>query len=387
MSTVEPIQASQAALKPDEQGYSVMNNAPPIGDRHKPGYVYTSPEVYEMEKEKIFRTDWFNVGRVEEIEKPGDYLTFRIADEPILVASTKDGQIAAMSNVCAHRGVEVAFGQGNTKLFSCPYHGWVYDLDGRLKNAQHLEKALGFDARNCRLPPLKVDTWAGFIFVTLNPNPRPLQEFLSNCPEIYAPYQMHRLRMALKIPVELNVNWKLLNENLTDIYHVAVLHSQSFGPHQPLSSYRFQTFEGGYHGWFLGGTLTPDGKSRFGPMPWLPEELHKGGYSTHIPPNMAFFPRFDYVSYTTIWPIEVDKCIAWTYFLYPQEYFSQPDFMDKVSVYSEFYKLFFQEDLQMIHSLQKGLKSKFYGRGPMSPFEVGVLSTIKHNIEGVVTTE
>lgn len=369
---------------PAKLGYSVIKEAPPIDKRHKSGRVYTSPEVYELEKEKIFRRDWFNVGRVEEIEKPGDYLTFRIADEPILVVRTKDNQIKAMSNVCAHRGVEVAFGAGNAKFFSCPYHGWVYELDGRLKSAQHLEKTQNFDRHNCRLPPLHVDTWGGFIFVTLNPDPKPLLQQLGNVPQIYAPYQLERLRMAMKFPTQLNVNWKLLNENLTDIYHIAVLHAATFGPYQPLEGYRFEVTEGGYHGRFVGGTLTPTGKSLFGgPMPWLPESLHSGGYSSHIPPNMAFFPRFDYVSYSTVWPIEVDKCIGWSYMLFPAEYFSQSDFQEKAKVYAAFYKAFLDEDLEMIHSLQKGLKSQAYGRGPMSPFEAGVLSTIRNNIERV----
>jgi phenylpropionate dioxygenase-like ring-hydroxylating dioxygenase large terminal subunit len=369
---------------PAQLGYSVINDAPSIDHRHKSGHVYTSAEAYEVEKEKIFRTDWFNIGRVEEVEKPGDYMTFRIADEPIVVVRTKEGEIMAMSNVCAHRGVEIAFGAGNTKLFSCPYHGWVYELDGRLKNAQHLEKTENFDKSNCRLPQLKVETWGGFIFVTLNKNPKPLMEQLGNVEEVYGPYQLDKLRMAMKFPTHLNVNWKLLNENLTDIYHIAVLHASTFGPYQPLEGYRFEVTDGGYHGRFLGGTLTPDGKSLFGgPLPWLPESLHSGGFSSHIPPNIAFFPRFDYVSYTSVWPIEVDQCVGWSYMLFPEEYFAQPDFAEKAKVYADFYQAFLDEDLEMIHSLQKGLKSQAYGRGPMSPFEAGVLSTIKHNIEDV----
>ena len=97
----EKVASADMSYDPAKRGYSVINEAPPIGERHKSGHVYTSPEVYELEKEKIFRHDWFNVGRVEEIEKPGDFLTFRIADEPILVVRTKDNQIKAMSNVCA----------------------------------------------------------------------------------------------------------------------------------------------------------------------------------------------------------------------------------------------------------------------------------------------
>jgi phenylpropionate dioxygenase-like ring-hydroxylating dioxygenase large terminal subunit len=370
---------------PAQVGYSVINEAPPLVDRHRKGEHYTSPAIYELEKEKIFYHDWLNIGRVEEIEKPGDFLTTRIADEPVIVVRTQDNQIVAMSNVCAHRGVEVAFGEGNQKFFTCPYHGWVYDLDGKLKDAQYLETS-GFDTKNCRLPQLKVDTWGGFIFVTLNPNPKPLLEFLGDVPKMYEPYQLDRLRMAMKFPMELNVNWKLVNENLTDIYHIAVLHASTFGPYQPLSGYRFAVTDGGYHGRFTGGTLTPDGQSRFGgPMPWLPEALHSGGYSSHIPPNMAFFPRFDYVSYTTTWPIEVDKCVGWSYMLFPEEYFEQPDFMEKAQIYADFYQAFLSEDTDMILSLQKGLKSRYYGQGPMSPFEAGVRSTIKHAIDDVVS--
>jgi Rieske 2Fe-2S family protein len=377
---------AKIGYNPDTLGYSVINEAPRITDHHKPGYFYTSNEAYEVEKEKIFYRDWLNVARIEEIANPGDYITLRVADEPVVIARQKDMSIAAMANVCAHRGTEVAIGAGNAKFFTCPYHGWVYNIDGRLQDAQHLEKS-DFVPKHCRLPQLKVDTWGGFVFVTLNPDPKPLLEALKelgDIPGIYEPYQLQRLRLAIKFSTELPVNWKLVNENLTDVYHIAVLHANTFGPYQPLSEYRYVITDGGYHGRFKGGTLTPDGKSRFGgPMPWLPENLHSGGFSSHIPPNMAFFPRFDYVSYSTTWPLTVDSCIAWHYMLFPAEYFQQPDFMEKAQVYADFYQAFLAEDTDMIRSLQRGLKSRFYGRGPMSPFEGSVRSTIKHSIDDI----
>jgi Ring hydroxylating alpha subunit (catalytic domain) len=165
---------------------------------------------------------------------------------------------------------------------------------------------------------------------------------------------------------------------------VAVLHSNTFGPHQPLSAYRYFVTDGGYHGRFKGGTLTPDGKSQFGgPMPWLPESLHSGGFSSHIAPNFSFFPRFDYVSYSTTWPLGVERCVAWNYLLFPAEYFAHADFWEKVKVYVDFYKAFLEEDTDMIQSLQNGLKSRYYGCGPMSPFEEGVRRTINHNIDNI----
>ena len=362
----------------------MLKGAPELETRHKPGHVYTSPEVYELEKERIFKTDWLNVCRADEIPEVGDYLTLRIADEPVLVVRAERGELVALANVCAHRGVAVASGEGHTRRFACPYHGWVYGLDGRLEHAAHLEKNSSFDVTRCRLPRLHLDTWGGFVFVTLNPNPKPLLEVLGDAPDIYAPYRLEDLRMAHKFPCELAVNWKLLNENLCDIYHLAVLHNATVGPLQPKDAYRFEITDGGYHGRFHGGTLTSDGKSRVGgPIPWLPEELHDGGFSSHIPPNMGFFPRFDCVGYTTTWPIEVDRCVGWNYLLFPADYFERPGFMEAAQEYADFFQAVLNEDIEMMDALQKGLKSDYYARGPLSPFEAGVASLIKHNIDDI----
>ena len=139
--------------------------------RHLPGYVYTSPEILALEKEKIFMRDWLCMGRVEEIENPGDYMTFRVLGEPLIIARNEKGEINAFANVCRHRGVEVASGSGNLKEFSCPYHGWTYDLEGRLVGAPYMKEAEGFDPKSCRLSPLKCDTWAGWIFVNFDSEP------------------------------------------------------------------------------------------------------------------------------------------------------------------------------------------------------------------------
>ena len=94
------------------------------------------------------------MGRVEELEKPGDYLALRIVDEPVVVCRDQTGQLNAFSNVCAHRGTEVVSGSGNKQSFSCPYHGWTYDLTGKLLNAPYIEDVEGFRADRpvaCRL--------------------------------------------------------------------------------------------------------------------------------------------------------------------------------------------------------------------------------------------
>ena len=94
--------------------------------------------------------------------------------EPMLIVRDEDGSVHAMSNVCRHRGVEVASGSGNVSEFSCPYHGWTYDLAGKLVGAPYMKEAEGFNPSSCRLKPLRVGIWAGWIFVTFNDEAPPL---------------------------------------------------------------------------------------------------------------------------------------------------------------------------------------------------------------------
>ena len=103
--------------------------------RHLPGYMYTSEEIYALEKQKIFLQDWLCIGRAEEVADPGDYMTFRLMNEPFIVARASDGTINAFANRCAHRGLVVAKGDGNANGFTCSYHGWSYDLEGKLRGA------------------------------------------------------------------------------------------------------------------------------------------------------------------------------------------------------------------------------------------------------------
>src|SRR3546814_6765223 len=94
-------------------------------------------------------SDWSSdVCSSDLIEKPGDYMTLRLVGEPVIISRTRDGRISASYNMCVHRGVEVAEGRGNTRAFKCPYHGWIYDLEGKLTGAAHMTDSAGFDFSN-----------------------------------------------------------------------------------------------------------------------------------------------------------------------------------------------------------------------------------------------
>ena len=180
--------------------------------RHLPGYVYDSPEVFALEKEKIFLKDWLALARVEEIEQPGDYMTFRVLGEPVVVCRDRDGAINAFANVCAHRGVEVAAGSGNTSEFSCPYHGWLYDLQGKLIGAPYMKEAEGFDPASCRLKPLRSGTWAGWVFVNFDDAAMPLERHVAFFEEAFGFFRMQDCRLGSKHTTDVDCNWKFVNE-------------------------------------------------------------------------------------------------------------------------------------------------------------------------------
>ncbi len=104
--------------------------------RAMPPSVYTSEEFLKSELESVFSRDWVCVGRASALSKPGDYLTYELAGEPIIVLRDASGQLRAMSNVCRHRMSTMLEGCGNKRAIVCPYHGWSYNLDGSLRAAR-----------------------------------------------------------------------------------------------------------------------------------------------------------------------------------------------------------------------------------------------------------
>ena len=147
--------------------------------RHLPGQYYTSQGVYEMEVEKLFMKDWLMVARVEEFTEPGDYMTTEIVGEPIIVCLNNACELRAFANVCKHRGAAVAAGSGNAASFNCPFHGWIYDLDGKLVTPSQPRGLPQFDAKNCQLSLIRLETWGGCVFVNFDSECSSLADYMA----------------------------------------------------------------------------------------------------------------------------------------------------------------------------------------------------------------
>ena len=144
-----------------------------------PPGVYSSPEFLEQELKHVFARDWVTVGRASALAKPGDYLTYELAGQPIFVSRDNDGHLRAMSNVCLHRMSTLLEGSGNKRSIVCPYHAWTYNLDGTLRAAPAMTLNTDFCKESYKLPQIRCEEWLGWIMVTLNADAPPVSERLA----------------------------------------------------------------------------------------------------------------------------------------------------------------------------------------------------------------
>jgi phenylpropionate dioxygenase-like ring-hydroxylating dioxygenase large terminal subunit len=198
-----------------------------------PARFYTDRDLFLVERERIFAKEWISVGRVEDVEAPGDFLTFDVAGEPVVVVHGNDGALRAFPNVCRHRNTTIVEGSGNVKALQCPYHLWTYRLDGTLARAPGMQGTEGFDVGDVCLPALSVETWQGWVFVNLDPHAEPLAPRLAGLDEICAPYDLESMRRVGALDYPAAWNWKLIVENFSESYHHPGVHPSTLEPNFP----------------------------------------------------------------------------------------------------------------------------------------------------------
>jgi choline monooxygenase len=193
-----------------------------------PSAWYFDPEIYAAECRHVFGGSWVVAGRTDQVAAPGSFVTAEVAGEPVLVVRDGQGVLRAFYNVCRHRAAQVInepCGQA-TKL-RCRYHGWTYDLTGRLRGTPEFDGVADFCKEEQGLTPLAVDTWGPLVFVHAPPMDRvqPLAEFLAPLPEHTAALGLDALRFAERREYELACNWKVFVDNYQDGgYHVNTVH-------------------------------------------------------------------------------------------------------------------------------------------------------------------
>jgi len=197
--------------------------------RAMPKSVYTSPDFLALEQSHIFARDWLCAGRAEALPDPGDYLTMKIAGEPVIILRDRDGNLRGMSNVCRHRMSILLEGRGNVRSIVCPYHAWTYNLDGTLRGAPAMTLNQSFCKDQIALPRIRVENWLGWIMVTLNPDAPDPQAQFADVENLVGYLDMASYRETFREEFQWNTNWKVLAENFMESYHLPVCHSGTIG--------------------------------------------------------------------------------------------------------------------------------------------------------------
>src|SRR5256885_6606219 len=153
-----------------------------------PAPWYVDHRIAELEQRAVFSKAWQVIGRVDQVEKPGQFVTATVAGEPLVAVRGNDGTLRAFYNVCRHHAAAVVTEKcGQASILHCPYHGWNYGLDGALKGMPEFDGVKNFERKDNGLVPVRVDVWETLVFVNLDPASESLQTFLGGLIKSAAP--------------------------------------------------------------------------------------------------------------------------------------------------------------------------------------------------------
>jgi phenylpropionate dioxygenase-like ring-hydroxylating dioxygenase large terminal subunit len=224
--------------------------------------AYVSETYAREENEKLWPKVWQIACREEELKKVGNYVTYEILDESIIVVRSAPDKISAYYNACKHRGRRLTEGCGHTKQFFCKFHGWRWNIDGESQfvlDAEDWEDTLTKD--NLRLTQVKVDCWGGWVWINMDPNCEPLRDYLSPaCPMLDA-FEFEKMRYRWRQWLYFPCNWKTALESFIESYHVDATHPQLIN----WGTNRWWSRAEGKHAWH--GVGPARGRTRASPWP------------------------------------------------------------------------------------------------------------------------
>ena len=357
----------------------------PEQGRTLPAAYYVDREYFDREMERLFGRMWIAAGRTEAVGKAGQFFLRELLGERVIVTRSTGG-VRAYYNVCRHRGTQLCTDASGTfpGSIQCPYHAWTYDLDGRLVGAPHMDEVPHFRKEDYPLQPVATGIWDGHIFISLNPDPPPLETQLADLPGKFAPWRMGDLRLGHRITYDVKANWKLIVQNYNECLHCPNLHPALnrlshylSGENEPLRA----TYMGGRMDLRPGvDTLSMDGSCPRAFLPGLTPEDRRRVYYYAIFPNMLLSLHPDYVLVHTLWPLAPDRTInicEWHF--HPGE-MAREGFDPADAV--EFWDTTNRQDWHVCELSQAGIGSRAYRPGPYSNRE-DLLYAFDRMIRGV----
>jgi phenylpropionate dioxygenase-like ring-hydroxylating dioxygenase large terminal subunit len=349
--------------------------ADPLDGWSLPAWTYSDAEFFAVEKERVFAPSWQVVCHESDIANPGDWHTLDFIGESVIVVRGSDRVVRAFTNVCRHRGSRIVDGtHGCAKKLVCPYHAWVFDLDGRLAGVPDSASYPDFDRARHGLVPVDIETWRGFVFVRLVDDGGPgVARMMAPYEAMVAPYRLDELKALGRVTLRpRQINWKNIGDNYSDGLHIPVSHpglTRLFG-----KSYGIEAERSVDRMW---GDLADQPSANWSermyqtllpPVPHLPPERQRHWLYFKLWPNVAFDIYPDQVDFMQWLPVSPTESL-----IREISYVLDDDRREmRAARYLNWRinRLVNAEDTALITRVQAGMASRSFTIGPLSDKEV-----------------
>ena len=348
--------------------------------------AYTAADFFALEQEKIFATAWVAVGCLQQVKNPGDILVTEVAGRSILVMRDKTGKLGAFYNVCRHRGSKLLEKSCNIKKLHCPYHAWVYGLDGQClgtsmfrnekivdtgpsnEGETDLSDTALFDKKNYGLLPLSVQTWGFLVFVNLSTKTTPLEEWLGDIPQKFQSHVLENWEIFGEKNYDVASNYKLIEENFMEYYHLPFVHPELTNVSRMEDHHRSQGA-----GMYTGMLTTPVSRDvdsvwlNLPPAHGLNKEHLEAAYHICIFPNVTItiLPNHAFCMITD--PICANQTRERTFLLSPPGTLDNESHTSMFLELVKFWDMVNTQDLGIVERVQQGLSNTAFTGGRMCP--------------------
>ena len=349
-----------------------------------PAGAYFDPRQYERELQRIWYRNWVYVGRASDMARTRAFRTFELGDQKILLVRDDEGVLRGFHNTCRHRGAALcreSDGLLRTGSIICPYHAWVYNLQGDLLRTSSKTHASGFDVADFPLYRISVREWNGFIFVALTESPPPFEKIFDLPLNRLDAWPLAELIVGHTLVKTIQSNWKIFWENYNECLHCPGVHPQLsqlvpiYGRglleerDDPHWSAHAEDADPKFKGGLRSGATTwsLDGKASI-PFPGLSEEDRKAGhiYMTSLP-SVFLVGHVDYVRVVRLRPLGPEQTELRVEYLFSPRTLADPQFDLRNIV--DFTNLVMTEDAQVCELNQQGLRAGPHSRGVVMPEE------------------
>lgn len=332
--------------------------------------LYTDPAWLPLEMKHIFRRAWLYVGDAADLSQPGTVKAVEVAGRSILIIRTEDNRLNAFHNVCPHRASPFVYDadQHSMKHLVCPYHGWVYNLDGQLLGTPAQKRFPEvFCTDQFPLHSVRLETWADFMFVCFDATTPPLLDYLHPIPTLMQGYRTEATQRLFSRDYAVSCNWKNFHDNTLCDYHVAIAHRQTLSPLQ--GPVRYYEHEFGDYVNLLHTPIPPQWHAAHPQvLDHLPERNQRGFYTYGIFPNLHLFAlpngQFGWVQ---INPRTVDTCQV------RADVYGIPDWLPPIEDVAADFDATTQEDIILTEGVQQGYTSGAYTAGIANELEARII--------------